>query len=530
MEVWAKGVPLAAAPIHGEAMTLEVPLDPLAATPQANVLELELRGTLTLTGDRCLDAQSRALWVRIDPSSSLEVVRTAPARTVRGAILEAAALGVRLVQRTSGPEYLEALCRLAATMGRLAWRDDVVELAANPGFAPSIVVGQTPQDVLWTGSTLYLSPQGVQLMASEWMPALLTQGAREVQATAQPSPLAAATIPLASLGQTGGTVRGQGDLVIPIRLDVAQIGVWPRTLAAGISIAHSAIPEKDQAAIILRLNGRVLESQELRGAGSRRLLRLEIPGRLLHSTNTLEVVFRYTPETGECTAPSQPILEASLLEDSFVEIQGEMSTLPLSLASFAAQTSGEGVVVSSKTHAQDTPNLVALCQALGRLTPAAMNLRWASPAEAPAGAFILTDDLSIPGMSPLALPLNPTEIRNPLTGIVLARFTPEEPLTLLQTFQDPQGRPVLAVTGPAPVPRRLASLLRGAGGANLMITRDDLWQFFEVGDKFQLVQPAAKDLLWYLKRYRIILFAVLGALFLAGLIRLYLRAGRRHHP
>jgi hypothetical protein len=63
-----------------------------------------------------------------------------------------------------------------------------------------------------------------------------------------------------------------------------------------------------------------------------------------------------------------------------------------------------------------------------------------------------------------------------------------------------------------------------------MITRDDLWQFFEVGDKFQLVQPAAKDLLWYLKRYRIILFAVLGALFLAGLIRLYLRAGRRHHP
>jgi hypothetical protein len=88
---------------------------------------------------------------------------------------------------------------------------------------------------------------------------------------------------------------------------------------------------------------------------------------------------------------------------------------------------------------------------------------------------------------------------------------------------------VLAVSGPALLPQRLASLLQNAGGANLMIARDDLWQFLEIGDKFALVQPAAKGVLWYLARYRLILFAALGALFLAGLIILYLRAGRRPH-
>jgi len=529
VEVWAKGMPLLAAPVRGEAMSLEVPLDPLAALPQGEVVELQVRGTLSITEDRCLDAQSGALWMRIDPSSALDVVRTTPARTVRGAVLEAAVLGARLTQRTNGRQYLEAVCRLAAALGQLAWRDDVVELAAGPGFGPSIVVADIPQDILWTGSTLYLSPQGAQLIASQWAPALLTRGAHEVNAAQPPSALPPATIPLASLGQTGATVRGQGDLVIPVRLDVAQLGAWPRALIAGLSFSHSAVPEKDQAAVILRLNGHVLESQELRGSASRRLLRVEIPGRLLHGANLLEVVFRYTPQTGACAGPSQPVLEASLLGDSFVEVQGELPAPPLSLASFAAQALGDGVVVSSKDHAQYTPNLVALCQALGRQNPTALHLHMATPQDASHGGFVLTDDLSLPGITPVALPLEPTEIRNPLTGAVLARFTPEDPPSLAQTFRDPQGRPVLAVSGPALLPQRLASLLQNAGGANLMIARDDLWQFLEIGDKFALVQPAAKGVLWYLARYRLILFGVLGALFLAGLIILYLRAGRRPH-
>lgn len=529
VEVWAKGIPLAAAPVHGEAMTMEVPLDPLAAQPRDGILELEVRGILSVTGDRCLDAQSGGLWMRIDPSSALDVVRTTPARTVRGAVLEAATVGARIVQRVHDQPYLEAVCRLSAALGQLAWRDDVVELAPNPGFVPSIVVGDIAQDVLWTGTTLYLSPQGAQLIASQWMSALLTQGTRVELATLQP-PSAASTIPLASLGQSGATVRGQGDLVIPIHLNVARLGVWPRLLAVGLSISHSAIPEKDQAAIVLRLNGRVLESQELHGAGSRRLLRLEIPGRLLQGNNVLEVVFRYTPQEGECSGPNQPTLEASLLEDSFVEVQGEMTTPPLSLASFATQAWGEGIIVTSKKHAQETPNLIALCQALGRLNPTLPSLRLASPGEVPSGQFLLTDDLSFAGSTPLVLSLEATEIRNPLTGAVLARFTPQDPLALVQTFRDSRGRPVLAVSGPALVPPHLASLLSASGGANLMVARDELWQFFEIGDKFQIVQPGTKGLLWYLERYRLILFLVLGSLLLAGLIALYLRTGRSKQP
>ncbi len=528
LSLWASGIPLAAVPVRGEAITLEAPLDALENTPLEDSISFEVRGELSWSGDICLDARTTSLWIRVEPSSFFEMLRQGPARTVRGAVREAGILGTRLLQQSDSRPQLEAACRLAVAFGHMAWGDRPMEVATVPGLEPSIVLGDFAEDIRWTGTTLYLSPKGGTFLASQWMPALLTHaahGTEVLQDTQPPTP----AISLAALGIPGGTVQGQGDMVIPLHLHLAQLGAWPKTLILGLSFAHSAIPEGDLAAVLVRLGGRVLESQELRGAGSRRLIRVEIPGRLLQADSTIEVVFRYASPQEMCRGGWSRTMQASLLEDSFVELQGVQASPPLTLANFPALMGDRGLVVSSATHIRQAPHLLALCQALGRLrSKAPFALQLVRPDEPiTAKAFILTEDLSLPGIQPLVLPLASTEIRNPLTGATLVRFTPDNPLTLVQTFHDAQGRPVLAASGPAPLPVSLPTLLNASGGANLMVTQEDLWQFFEIGDKFRVIQPTSKDLLWYLQEYRLILFLVLAVLLVAGLTILYLRTGRR---
>jgi hypothetical protein len=526
IEIWAQGVPLASMPIKGESMTLEAPLDALETLTLGEEILVEARGEMLRTGDRCADATTNSIWVRIEPSSFLELSRIAPPSTIHGALREAAIKGGRLIQRHSAPEHLEAACRVATALGQMAWRDDALELSDFPGLTPSVVVGDALQDLLWTGTTLYATPQGAALLASSWANALVSPSARVPEAPSSPD-TTAPTISFAALGKNAISVQGIGDLIAPIPFTIAQLGAWPKTLVAGISFAHSAVPADDIALVVVRLNGRVLESQQLQGAGSRRLLRVEIPGRLLQPSNTLEVVFRYTSPQGNCET-SRALFQATLWEDSFLEIHGTENRLPVSLATFSARSRGQGALVTSKSHAQQTPNLLQLCFALARhrseplllhLTPPGPNL--------PDGDFLITDDLSLPGLQPLILPLQPLEIRNPLTGAALARFTPGHPLAVLQTFRDPAGRPVLAVSGPPLMPPRLAALLPTAGGANVLLSQGKAWHLVEVGEKFQVVQPATRDLVWYLQQYRMAIFLGLGVLVLIPLIFLYRRAGQR---
>jgi len=526
IEIWAQGIPLASAPMRGESMTVEAPLDALLSVPLGEEIVVEVRGEMLRTGERCVDAASATLWARIEPSSFLELFRTAPPSTLRGGLREAAIKGGRLIQRHSAPEHLEAACRVATALGQMAWRDDALELSDFPGLTPSVVVGDAPQDLLWTGTTLYATPQGAALLASSWANALVSPSARVPEAPSSPA-TTAPTISFAALGKNAISVQGIGDLIAPIPFTIAQLGAWPKTLVAGISFAHSAVPADDIALVVVRLNGRVLESQQLQGAGSRRLLRVEIPGRLLQPSNTLEVVFRYTSPQGSCET-SRALFQSTLWEDSFLEIHGTENRLPMTLATFSALAHGQGALVTSKSHAQQTPNLLQLCFALGRHWRLPLPLYLTPPGPTlPDGDFLITDDLSLPGLQPLILPLQPLEIRNPLTGAALARFTPGHPLAVLQTFRDPAGRPVLAVSGPPLMPPRLAALLPPAGGANVLLSQGKAWHLVEVGEKFQVVQPATRDLVWYLQQYRMAIFLGLGVLVLIPLIFLYRRAGQR---
>jgi len=135
---------------------------------------------------------------------------------------------------------------------------------------------------------------------------------------------ASGRLTLAALGYGDLQAKGKGSMSIRYRFSQADLGGPIRRLGLRLAGTHSAIPDKAEASLWLRMNGSLFYSQALEG--SEFDLYAPVPDHLLQRDNTLEVVFVYTPPGGVCEPGTHPFA-ASVWKSSYIHFE-EGQTLP----------------------------------------------------------------------------------------------------------------------------------------------------------------------------------------------------------
>ncbi|MBC7218121.1 MAG: cellulose biosynthesis cyclic di-GMP-binding regulatory protein BcsB [Candidatus Caldatribacterium sp.] len=309
---------------------IRIPLFPLKGKPLGDILPLEIRGNLWRSENLCEDLLSRELFVRIRPESRLLVEFDEAISTVRDFFrFPSPRIRIFLPEDFSSKELLEGYLKLFAFLRR---RGKEVTTEILPQRIPEATEGELRivfrekalRDVELLGSTLYLTPQGVQGVLAEL--SLFVDRSFGVRSF----PLFwGAKRTLRDFGVRSTTLRGIGELRKTVYFTLADLGGVPDSLYFVLLFSSTPLPEvpKGEAFLKVFLNGNLVFTRKIPKAAKRGIERESIflPPRLLGRENALDIVFSYFPEVGECRRGTMP-LEVTIFEQSY--LSGNLRGIP----------------------------------------------------------------------------------------------------------------------------------------------------------------------------------------------------------
>ncbi len=511
---------------------IKIPLDALSGIDIGDSLDIELSGSLSATDNRCVDIMSKNLWIMTATTSSLHTFRKGPPRSIRQFFSEPVPI-FNIVLEGKDRSFVEALIKVAGLIGSTSVSNDSRMQFDNFSLqGRNIFIGNFNNEAEVVGSNLFLTPKGARLVASRWLPAFVfpTLNGGEI---GKPHGDKAIDISFADLGYGHRTARGDTDLSFFVDFSPLQLGGWPRRLLCTLFFSHSPIGEHERCFLRIRLNGVLLESHELHGAGGQHSLVFEIPARYLHERNYLEIAFSHYLNTGNCLG-SYPDFEVSLFKDSFLSVAAYNTRPPLNLDTFPGIFQGRGALVIGRMEPQFFLPASRLVELLGHLQKQVPDVTLTNISDLDSDAFkyalLVLDEKTWPHIS-APVEIGPRFIiKNPLTGEEIIRIDTPDPASIVETFYlEKNDLPVFLYgrRNSSVFPSEaLTRMISGHPRANVGIIHQKQWYALEVGKKFRVVYPDKRGLEYYWTRYRIILFIVFGAAAMVFFFYLYHRLAK----
>ncbi|OQX11410.1 MAG: hypothetical protein BWK76_19165 [Desulfobulbaceae bacterium A2] len=526
-----EGVPqitLAAAEL-GQRPELTLRLDAFDGQRIGPELDVTVSGSLVASDDRCLDLRNKGMWLTIGQGSALQLRQPGPPRSLRQFFAEPAAQ-FTLPQTGGDNGRIEAACRLAGLIGSLARSDRPrVRLGDYAIEGHNIFIEPQGDDARVLGSNLYVTPAGAALLASRWFPALVFS---RLSGKSRPddSSTGQGGITFEAMGHPSRSARGTGDLVFSVDFTTLQLGGWPDKLLCTLHYTHTPVMEHNQAFVRVRMNGVLVESQEIFGAGTRRSLIVALPTQYFQAKNTLELIFSSYHKTGDCMG-SYPELEIALLQDSFFTVTDTNPEPPLTLTSYPAIFTGKGALVLGAP--AYVSSLIRLVELQGFQQQQAPDLSLVDPARLAEGGFryaVLALDAAEAEAKKPPLDLgHKLIVKNPLSEVTLLELDTNEPVIALQTFYGPDKLPLLLYTQrhteQAPLDT-VTEMLSSQPQGNVGIVRGKEHYSLEIGKKLRAIYPEKRNFALYWMQYRLQFFILIGALLFFALLYLYHRLAK----
>ncbi|MBW1982129.1 MAG: cellulose biosynthesis cyclic di-GMP-binding regulatory protein BcsB [Deltaproteobacteria bacterium] len=532
IEITVNSVPLFASFVEklGSEASIEIPLDSLSASnPPSDTLNIEIRGYLWITGNRCVDEASGNSWLLVENSSFLKVHSQGPVLAVNEFFHDYRRV-FHLILEKETRANVETALQVSSLIGMAGSSLKTTVVFGLPTWkGKNVFIGEFPQDLKVVGSSLYLTPRGARVLAGRFA-AVLAAAAVDVHAVEEASSSAAAPsaeVSFAELGLADQQMRGTGDLTATIPFNLSQLGGAPGRLSCLLVYAHTPIFAEDRGYLKVRLNGILLESVMLEGQGGIRNHSVELPVRYLHTSNTLEIVFSSQPEQGDCTG-FMPQKEASVLADSAFYVDSLAGDVLGAVGDYAGRFVGQGVVVLSQLTPDYYGPAAAIVKLMGQIQkqPVHISLHLAGdPLSAEYRYAILClqpEDLL--RFHPIVDASKSFQVTNPMTGKVLVSVALSDTVHLLQAFETDSKIPVLAHCRVGSRARQALVLtaadLKKLSSGNVAIEKQGTWYTAQVGRKLRIVYPHRKGWEYYWVRYKLAVSIFLGTLGLLLLIYL----------
>ena len=512
----------------GGVKTVEIPLSGLGDTSIGDYLDVELSGYFAITGDRCIDELSGNLWALLLPGTSLNVVRKNPPVSVEE-FLRCRYGPVTLVVKDKDRKNVKALYRLAGLIGAVVPdKKDRIRVSEHVETGTNIIIGKFDKDVQVLGTNLYVTAKGVDLLCSRWLFDLIGSN-YTVHSMAEKQGNDSNQISFFDLGVHNRIMKGIGDLTTVVSFTPLDLHGWPSDMFCTLVFSHTPVTKKERAFLKVRLNGVLVGAHEISGEGGMQTFTFNLPSGYLQARNTLEIVFSYYLNRGECRG-SFPEMEVTLFNDSFFTIKSKRSRPPLNLSTFFTFLGGKGALVTDTDNSVRRSPLVGLLVVAGDLNKTPPLFELISRDGITTGNY----DYYILQLKPRFLhQLDPVidlepafKIINPLTKKVLLEFKSSDPVSVLQTFYNPAGKPVLVYcskNGSQPTFEGLKKVLFKGTRGNVAVFTNGNWRVMEIGEKLRVKYPYKKDVGYYWARYKVLFVVCAGFIVLLFLFYVYRR-------
>ncbi len=512
--------------------TVEISLSELSNKNIGDYLDVEISGYFTITGDRCADELSGNLWAVLLPGSSLTIVEKHPPVSVEE-FFKCEYLPVTLVVRNANKDSVEAACKLAGMIGATKPnKKSIIQISDHPRLGANVIVGDYKKDIQLVGTNVYVTPKGVNLLCSRWLPDLIGKNYRLIS-MAREQKERVDRVSFSELGMHDRVMKGIGDLTSVVSFTPLDLDGWPSDILCTLLFTHTPVRQKERAFLKARLNGVLVEAHEISGEGSVQSLTFNLPARYLQARNSLEITFSYYLIRGECHG-SFPEMEVTLFKDSFLTIKSKRSKPPLNLSTYFTFLRGKGAVVADTENPKELTPLINLLTISGEINGVPPSIELTSRDKLSTNSYnfyiLQLKPGSLHQLNPV-IDLEPVfKIVNPLTGKVLLEFESSDPVSVLQTFYNSKGKPVLVYSSRAasmpPIEKLKRILIKGTRG-NVSIFNNRNWQVMEVGEKLRVKYPFKKDIGYYWLKYKMVFIICAGFLVLLFLFYLYRRLSGR---
>jgi len=382
LSVYAEGVLLASWEVRPGEHRVQIPFTPLEGFELKDTLPVDIRGNFWRSENLCEDLLSRDLFVRIRQASRLFADLDEVSWTVRDFLrFPASRIRIFLPEDLSSKELLGAYLKLFAFLRRS--RREVTTTTLPPRLPEkgdtrelSIVLRERGlRDIELSGSTLYLTPQGVQGVLAE--ASLLVDRSFKIW-----------SLPLfferkhtfRDFGMRSTTLRGIGELRQTVYFTLADLGGIPTSLHLTLLSSSTPLPEtpKGEALLKVFLNGNLVFTRKIPRATRRGIQKdtVFLPPGLFGRENALDIVFSYFPEVGECRRGTIPF-EATIFEQSY--FSGTFRRVPDTITFADAPTVFSGkawVVLPEKPSLEEVEVMARLYSALREIdaTPLALEV------------------------------------------------------------------------------------------------------------------------------------------------------------
>lgn len=515
---------------------LVIPLDAIGNVEVGDFLDISLSTSIAITGDVCVDQRLDNAWVIVEPTSFFEISYVPVLKDLADAFRNPTNRFNVLISEKPASEEVSGLVNLASLIGSLHPynRDRLI----IPGSAyslthPNIMMKPGDEEVRVVGRDIIASPEGLVKLAKMFdqvMPPLSQVKSSTIKNGEKPQ--GEFFLKFSDLGIIPPRLQGVGDLQFSVPFSVAALGGFPSRLITTLIYSHSPIHKDERAFLKVRLNGVLVASNFITGAGKNETFSFELPSRLIQTNNTLEVGFSYYTYRGECRG-SFPELEVSVSDDSFFSITGRSSSEPDRFYRFPGFLDGDGTMVVSEFSPAFIDLAMGLSEKIGKIRRSSLSvkvLNFEQFSSAPqSGSFVIgVVKASQSGLFKPPVDLSQEFlIKNPQTERELLRVTTDDNVAVWQVFKSSGHGLVglLALSEALIKPELIRALLSGLnieGNANVAVWAanryslfygeppEPSWQVFEIGDKLRVIAPAKKGFLYYWERYRIVFFIFLG--------------------
>ncbi|MCS7243083.1 cellulose biosynthesis cyclic di-GMP-binding regulatory protein BcsB [Candidatus Caldatribacterium sp.] len=326
LSVFAEDVLLASFPVAPGANRIRVSLAPLEGQVLLkDTLRIAFRGDFQQSENLCEDLLSRDLFVRIRSTSRFLTDLSETPWTVRDFLrFPASRFRIFLPEDLSSRELLAAYLKISAFLRRI--RRDVITETLPPRLPERkdakelciVLREKALRDVELFGSTLYLTPQGVESVLAA-LPLFVDRSF-----TTQSTPIVfTKKRTLQNFGMRSTTLRGIGELRQTVYFPLADLGGVPAALYLNLFSTSTPLPETPRGEAFLKvfLNGNLVFTRKITKRAQRGIQKdtIFLPPRLLGRENTLDIVFSYFPEVGECRRGTMPF-EATIFEQSYFSV------------------------------------------------------------------------------------------------------------------------------------------------------------------------------------------------------------------
>lgn len=448
----------------GTETTVTLPVGPT----QKGSLKVTMTGQLFVSNDLCFDQDSASLWFALREDSGLVYT---PIKTELATIHEFLTQELGTIQMRGlwdTPAHQASSIALFSAL-KYIYRDthSLVSLATETAPADTpLNEHNLPASQVWLvddtdappislqGNTLYVQDDRKALRE------LISQAGQALQLGKEVTTLktvpAVAVFPRDAQGLSDyrlylndmgiGNQERQGfsgEFSVHLYFTPANFGGWPADLQFFLDSVFDPVPTDtlERSYLRLRLNGRLLQSVDIRGETALRT-QVSLPSEALEAKNDLKVSFAYAPEAGFCYGA--PWAFTGQVLDSSYFTWSRYATSPNVFPMLLGQMSGEGQIFLIDSNASTAQAVAQLIGDLSLYTaqPLLPNLKdlddlkktghSSSYRIVVGGAGELLRDLGLP----LALD-GEVEIVDPTTDTIILKGSSNRPLVAMQYLAEP---------------------------------------------------------------------------------------------